>query len=319
MKIFLFLLYIFSIYSISAKTFLFPDVKFSYAKVYYFNVVDSEKSRPASYIYNQSDGFAQNAKAAQIVFSLESIDKVSKVLSKGVDGLLLGLSGCFIPRHGIVYYDEKDVPVASISICFECGGLRLWSSKSGIVRTKATKLNEKAVEQQMSELKKILTDVNVYVFDNLKDYTMNFNKVEKQSSMMNINDSKYVADIVSDATLEVFKPWIVDKTNMEVDTAKKFTAGGDKYEFKRLRIASNTFLFEGIETDATLADATIKSREVRLPNGIQIGSSLDVVMNTFVMYDGISNPESISVIGDKYEIVYTFENDLLISIVIRYK
>ena len=51
------------------------------------------------------------------------IDEVgTKVLSRitGMDmsSLNLGLSKCFIPRHGIVYYDEKD-SVASISICFE--------------------------------------------------------------------------------------------------------------------------------------------------------------------------------------------------------
>jgi len=217
-------------------------------------------------------------------------------------------------------FDEKDVRVASISICFECEGLRLWSSKSGIVRTKATKLNEKAVEQQMSDLKKILTDASVLVFDNLNEHTLTFNKkVETPSSMITINDSKYVADILGNATLEVFTSWIVDSTSMKIDTVKKFTAGGDKYEFKRLGINLNTFLFEGIDTTSTLADATIKSREVRLPNGIQIGSSLEIVMGTFALYDGLSNPKSISVIGDKYEIVYTFENDLLQSIVIRYK
>lgn len=126
MKRFLFLLCI-SCYSItiSAKSFLFPDVKYSYAKVYYFNVLDSEKSRPTSYIYTQSEGFAEGSFLSDILLSKESISEISKVLSKGVDGLLLGLSGCFVPRHGIVFFDEKDIPVASISICFECGGLRL--------------------------------------------------------------------------------------------------------------------------------------------------------------------------------------------------
>jgi hypothetical protein len=320
MKRYLFLLCI-SCYgiTISAKSFLFPDVKYSYAKVYYFNVLDSEKSRLPSYIYTQSEGYAEGSVLSDLLLSKESISEISKVLSKGVDGLLIGLSGCFIPRHGIVYFDEKDIPVASISICFECGGVRLWSNKSGIVRTKVTKLNEKAVEQQMIDLKKILLDAKVDVFDDVKEYSMKFNKVEKQTSSMNISDTKYLADIVGNATIDVFKSWILDKSKMEVDTVKKFTAGGDKYEFKRLRIASNTFLFEGIDSNAALADATIKSREVRLPNGIQIGSSLEVVMGTFVVYDGLSNPQSISVIGDKYEIVYTFENDLLKMIVIRYK
>lgn len=135
----------------------------------------------------------------------------------------------------------------------------------------------------MIDLKKILLDAKVDVFDDIKEYSMKFNKVEKQSSMMNINNSKYVADIVGNSTVDVFKSWILEKSKMEVDIVKKFTASGDKYEFKRLRMASNTFLFKGIDTNAELSEAIIKSRQVRLPNGIQIGSSLEVVMGTFVV------------------------------------
>ena len=135
----------------------------------------------------------------------------------------------------------------------------------------------------MIDLKKILLDAKVDVFDDIKEYSMKFNKVEKQSSMMNINNSKYVADIVGNSTVDVFKSWILEKSKMEVDIVKKFTASGDKYELKRLRMASNTFLFKGIDTNAELSEAIIKSRQVRLPNGIQIGSSLEVVMGTFVV------------------------------------
>jgi hypothetical protein len=35
------------------------------------------------------------------------------------------LTKCTFPRHAIVLY-ESDVPVASINVCFECGGILTW-------------------------------------------------------------------------------------------------------------------------------------------------------------------------------------------------
>ena len=35
-----------------------------------------------------------------------------------------GLSNCFIPRHGIVLFDEKGAIVANLSICFECEAIK---------------------------------------------------------------------------------------------------------------------------------------------------------------------------------------------------
>lgn len=303
---------------ISAKSFIFPDVSYSYINVYYFNI-NNTTSRPASYVYNPTDGFAKDTLKAAFTIQKDTKTKLSQILSKGVDGLLIGLSGCFIPRHGLVFYDDKNNPVASLSICFECGGIRIWSSKSGTAKTKATKLNEKLVEQQMTDLKNVLTASSVLVFDNHNDYILKLNKKEKNTATMTINDNSYVSDLVKYATLDVFKLWVTDKDNMYIDTAKKYTAGGDKYEFRRLRIGVNTFLFESVQPNAILADATIKSREIRLPNGIQVGQTKEFVVNTFKVYDGMSNPDIIKVVGDKYEIIYTFENNLLQSITIGYK
>jgi len=35
------------------------------------------------------------------------------------------LTKCTFPRHAIVFY-ENDVPIASINVCFECGGILTW-------------------------------------------------------------------------------------------------------------------------------------------------------------------------------------------------
>ena len=44
---------------------------------------------------------------------------------KGVKGEVL-VSKCAFPRHGVVFFDKKDNPIASVSICFECGDILVW-------------------------------------------------------------------------------------------------------------------------------------------------------------------------------------------------
>jgi hypothetical protein len=35
-----------------------------------------------------------------------------------------GGSKCFIPRHGFVFHDAADVPIAEVALCFECEMVR---------------------------------------------------------------------------------------------------------------------------------------------------------------------------------------------------
>ena len=75
----------------------------------------------------------------------------------------------------------------------------------------------------------------------------------------------------------------------------EYTAGGKKYDFAVLETGPNTrFIFQSSRTNATLGEATLESNLVVLPNGIRIGSSLEEVMNTLLVYDGTSNPSIIT-------------------------
>ncbi len=304
--------------NIEAKGVVFPDVPYSYAKVYYYNVEDASQ-KPITHIFTQQDGWAKDALIASEKLSIEDIKKISTILSKGIDGLQLGLSGCFIPHHGIVYFNEKDQPVASISICLECEGARFWSVNKGVYRTKATKLNEKVVSNQFIELKQLFESKNVLVFDNPNEYAKLRNKnTTNIAASITIQDSVYVANLLGDGTIAACKMW--SKENIfKQDTLKKYTSGGDKYEFIQLTNGTNTLLFDGKNAQSKLADVTLRTSAIRLANGIKVGDSLNDVMNTFLVYDGISNPQTIAVVGDFYKIVYTFESEILVSIVIGYK
>jgi hypothetical protein len=304
---------LFNFQCFAQKSFVFPDESYAYAKLYYFNIQEI-RTRPDDYIYSEESGFANS-----IVFEVEMRNSeipnhISRMLANDKDGMLNGLSGCFIPRHGIVYFDKENKPIASISICFECEAIRLWTNKQGRIRSK-NKKTIKDVEQKMFDLKTMFEKESIIVSEKLDDYISILQDNEAIPTITITMDS-LPSEIVS-VTFQDAQQWFTK--HPEVDKTVKYTAGGDKYEFGTLKIDGNTkFLFMDVHPDSKLGEATIHSDVVVLPNGIKIGSSLEEVMNTLLIYDGPSNPEIITLKDKDYKkIVYTFEKNKVVKITIN--
>ena len=115
--------------TVYAGGFMFPNVEYSYARLYLLNAnEDSEKTRPDHYIY--ADGvYAASKLGNGWEFSEQHNAQLNSVFRLGVDAMVTGLSSCYIPRHGIIYYDHIGKPVASLSICFECQRIQFWSTQ----------------------------------------------------------------------------------------------------------------------------------------------------------------------------------------------
>ena len=293
------------------KSFVFPDESYAHAKLYYFNIQEI-RTRPDDYIYSEESGFANSIVFEVEMRNSEIPEHISRMLQKDKDGLLNGLSSCFIPRHGVVYFNKENEPIASISICFECEAIRLWTKKQGKIDSK-NKKTSKNVEQKMFDLKTLFEKESIIVSKKQEDY---ISILKENVGSMTINLDSLPEDIVK-VTFEDAKNWFL--SSPQIDTFTKYTAGGDKFEFGVLKIDDKTnFLFMDIHPDSNLGEATILSDKVILPNGIKIGSSLDDVMNTLLIYDGISNPEIIT-LKDKQgkKIVYTFEKNKVIKITIN--
>lgn len=56
-----------------------------------------------------------------VVLNLLQIEKVIDVVTGRTNDELDKQAFCFMPHHGIVFYDDYLNPVASLSICFFCG------------------------------------------------------------------------------------------------------------------------------------------------------------------------------------------------------
>lgn len=352
MKSFLLLfLSIWTIFPIFAdKGFHFPDEDYAYAKIYYYNLGEI-KTQPDTYIYNDQDGWAKSLVDPNLISSHGLAENMEKLFLYGADGLLTGLSGCFIPRHGLVYFDENDQPVASLSICFECEGIRMWTKSKGKIKPKSSGSVERA-ENQIGTLRTFLKKEEVIVSDDPDDY----DGIQKNTTTSDLTDEEFnrrfdkkIAQIEKEIhakTLLEKKPHGVisveqeqldkkivnayyqqvcswnSKNSFKKEIEIKYTLGGDKYEFAKLYMNDGTVLmFDGVDSTSKMVEAKIFSPDIILPNNIHVGSPVKDVLQTFYK-DAKANQfinaiELITVEDEKSAISYFLDEGIVDRIVIK--
>jgi hypothetical protein len=148
------------------KKHAFPGVEYHYVKLYLYNT-NSEAKRYDQQIMR--DGrYAASKVGSGIAVPNELVQELNETIGSGTPELLEGLSKCFIPRHGFVYYDSEDRPVASVSICFECEGLRFFPSREVPLRGK---FRMKRALEQLAALKSIVERAEAPVLERPSLYT----------------------------------------------------------------------------------------------------------------------------------------------------
>lgn len=128
-----------------------PD--YSYAKVYLYGL-------------ETLDGrlIVENDSLNETVYDSEGVE-LSQAQAKKVIGVITGENTgtfdeqamCFLPHHGIVFYDSKDRPIGHVSICISCG--------NKIVHPE-TISNDKG----MNILTEVIRELNQPVFRQTKEY-----------------------------------------------------------------------------------------------------------------------------------------------------
>jgi hypothetical protein len=59
-----------------------------------------------------------------VTLSDKRIQELNYVLSSPDKYVGYPVMDCFLPRHGVVFWDKENRPVAWVSVCFECGILK---------------------------------------------------------------------------------------------------------------------------------------------------------------------------------------------------
>lgn len=310
--------------SVFAGGFRFPNIPYSYAKVYLMNTNWDEKEMPDQSIYH--DGIYAASKVGDgVQLSDEALNELEKIFARGVDEVRMGLSNCFIPRHGIVFFDAKHFPVASLSICFECEKVAFWSSSPLPKSHKPVdQFDIEYAEGQMAKLENLFVTQKIFVGDKQKEY---YNEVSSDKSLK-CEGSLEMTGPIYDSLFYGFhrfddvQKWQVAarRSPLKEDMNIEITAGGDEYKFLELVGDDGTqLLFSSDDKEtAHMMDGYITDPSIVLPWGISVGMSLDQVKSSVGLWDGIENPATLTLKGDWVKIDYEFMNRSLVSVRIHY-
>lgn len=290
----------------------FPLSDFSYAKVFLFNTnLVSTQNRPDYPIF---DGYYSTTKRGNgYLLNNEKTNLILEVVNKMKKEMHQGLSKCFIPRHGIIFYNNQHQPVASMSICFECERLTTWDSDSSYF----DKINEyiifdkKSVEKTskgFEKIKQIFKQKNIPVFDNENDYLELFPKeIAINKTAMKKQPLTQSAILFSD----IIK-LLADKSAIITEIETKITAGGDKYKFKKINYKNSSFLFTDDSENPKLVEAKIIGTDIHPVFGIQIGQCIDEI-NTITNFEIPKEKNQITIDAEDIRLILYFENKTLIQ------
>jgi hypothetical protein len=59
-----------------------------------------------------------------VSLSEKRIHQLNRILSSPDKYIGYPVMECFLPRHGVVFWDKDNKPIAWISVCFECGNMK---------------------------------------------------------------------------------------------------------------------------------------------------------------------------------------------------
>jgi len=307
---FLFTFFLLSATLLKAGGSVWPGVKYSYAVVYLYNV-DGGLAGNHQILKDGKLDKTVVGEGKKLATGITA--ELDKIFGSGpaIDELVNGLSGCYIPRHAIVYYNSKDKPIASMSICFECEGIRFYSPS--YPRNSYASSPELVTEAQekLKEIKAIIESVGIKT-----DFKMEENKKPevKNEGSIHFTDSRAIDSLFPEKiTLKNYRTFFTDTLDIKVREDEKFTYGGDKYIFVDVYKGNSHLYFSGSDENSSLESASVSWNDVVLCNKIKIGMTLEEVQNFLPVYDGISNPEILSIQNEdgSKKITFKFFEDKL--------
>ena len=309
--------------------FSFPNVEYSYARLYLFNTQPPGEEYFYDFDIYKNGRYANSKIGNGWEVSTDMVQKMNSIFRLGVDAMVMGLSSCYIPRHGIIFFDKIGNPVASISACFECERISFWSSEPlPPFKEKFSKKAGELAQKQFADLIVLLESNKIPVF-----------KSEPEYGQFSDDDSLYSCkgEIIFDfkeedafnggkftsggrfAVADV-KSWLLPNSNYQLKqtTDTIYIRRGEEREqvvFTSLNNKGGTqFSFSSAKDDAYLTQANINNSAIILPNGISVGMSLEQVQNSFSLWDGIANPASIIASYPHLSIRYFIEKRTLVRI-----
>ena len=314
MKILFVSLFLFMSASSFAGGFRWPNVEYDHAKLYLFNIPFNAPPGLDYDIY-ANGGYAKSKLGDGYDLSPEWLDEFHGIMARGVDALVAGLSECYIPRHGIIYFDKLGKPVASFSACFACERIKFWSPKK-LAPFHFKEFNNSQIKKatdQSDRMVEMIKRIGAPHYDSMQDYRQALrDSTLKNKGEMFIEDPSLDSLYFKHYSISDVQSWALKGVRRVIRLTQtketKISAGGDEWTYQQLSDNKGTrFIFSFDEENPFLVEATIISPSIKLPNGVSVGMSISDVMNTFPIYDGLAWPEHIQLKDKNLVIDYYFK------------
>lgn len=264
-----------------AGGFRFPTVEFTYAKLYFFNLNLNQPNLMDFRIYEHGE-YAASKIGQGFTLSDEFHQKVLMTLKNGIDELSIGLAKCYMPRHGIIYYNEQHEPVASLSICFECDKISIWSLHPYTFSDDYHHFNYKKAEKQMASLSEIIRAEGIPVYyspDDVENYwTFESSTTQRAGLVHSTFEFDRKLPFLGSTSIDSTSTWLnVEEANHFSSVKDTTISRHDKTYNCQCVHYKNLGLFYFVNKE--LIEANWSTTAIRLPLGLQIGMSWEEITN----------------------------------------
>jgi hypothetical protein len=244
-----------------------------------------------------------------------------------VDEIVYGLSKCYLPHHGIIYYNERQEPVASLSICFACDQIKIWSKETITFNEDYSKFDYKKAEKQMVQLEKLFIENDILVYTHPADWDQYAEKVltlpspESKDTLKldaKIDDIDHVFFLHDPISIEEHKRLMSQKWAPKLD----FKTTYDQKDQIRTYKSGNEYLIQyRVDPDGygRLEQLEANGPHLFLPGGIRVGMSYEEITRLLNEKRIQRSYGCIQVLSKKYALSLTFENQTLKAIKLQLK
>ncbi|MBL4706458.1 MAG: hypothetical protein JKY54_18160 [Flavobacteriales bacterium] len=283
----------------------FPGVSYSYVSMYMLNTKKSS-SRPDTKIW-KTDKYAFSKMGDGVRLNEKQAEQLGKITVQDLSTLQTGLSKCFIPRHGLIYFNDNHEPVASISICFECKKIDLFPAP---FEGSTTKFDSKKAMKQLGAIEKLVTSLGFPKHDKAWEYE----KVHQASNYKNDGEvtlsSEYFAyRLFKDPpyNFEVKSRVKISRMSKIIERKKeKNDANGKPYTILEHSFYSSRLEYVMGETEWELSFLFVQDPGFVFDNGVSIGMSQDDFIRKIEDYKGPDHPSKIIIKDAKGNREFTF-------------
>lgn len=289
----------------NAQTVGFPGVAYKSVKMYMLNTKKSS-SRPDSKIWKK-DYYAFSKMGDGVSLNEKQVAALTKITTQDLSTLETGLSKCFFPRHGLIYFNGKNEPVASISICFECQKIDLFPNEA---EESAAEYDTKAALKQLKSFEKIVEELGLQKFERAWEYEkIHEGAGYKQDGEITIANEFFAHRLFKNPPyLFEVKPKMKTTGMAKVLERKKEKKdeNGKTYTVLEHTFYSSRLEYIMGETEWELSFVFVQNPGFVFDNGVSIGMSQEDFIGKIGDYKGPNHPAKIIITDAEGNREFTF-------------